>query len=64
MGWSIDDIKSIEDISSNIYRLAIDAGLPDGIIRRLRGDLTKFKELWRGSYHAASTLATLHNSGS
>lgn len=49
-GWAIDDIKSMEDISSHIYKQSIDAGLPNGIIRKLHSELRAFKAIWRDEY--------------
>lgn len=58
-GWGIDDIKSMEDISSHIYKQAIDARLPDGIIRKLSRELRTFKTYWREQYQHARNLTNL-----
>lgn len=55
-GWSVDDVKSMEDISSHIYTKAVNAGLPNGIIRKLKGELSMFKKQWREVYEPARTL--------
>lgn len=57
--WSIDNLKSIADISSTVYKRAIDAGLPNGLIRCLKGDLREFKNLWREKYQHARNISTL-----
>lgn len=45
--WNTDDMKAISDTSSEVYRNAVNSGLPEGLIRGLRSDLQEFKKLWR-----------------
>lgn len=62
-GWDIDDIKSMANTSTHIYKRAIEAGLPDGLIRKLGGELRQFKKLWRENYGPAFRLAALGGHG-
>ena len=61
--WGLDDMKAMADTSSEVYKRAIDAGLPDGLIRGLKGDLKEFKGLWRNTIQPARTLETLGQQG-
>ncbi len=46
------------DISSDIYKYAINTKLSDGLIRGLKADLKEFKGLWREeTYQAARNLS-------
>ena len=57
-------MKAMADTSSDIYKHAIDAGLPDGLIRGLKADLKEFKGLWREeTYQAARNLSHLGQGG-
>ena len=56
-------MKAMADTSSDIYKHAIDAGLPDGLIRGLKADLKEFKGLWRETYQHARNFSHLGNQG-
>ena len=45
--WTIDDLKGMSDPSSRLYQIAIDRGVPDGVVRNLKADLKVFKPRWR-----------------
>ena len=48
--WELEDIKGMADDTSRIYARAVEAGIPDGIARRLHGDLHDFKIVWRDAH--------------
>ena len=57
-------MKAMADTSSDIYKNAINAGLPEGLIRGLKADLKEFKGLWRQeTYQAARNLSHLGHGG-
>ena len=57
--WGLDDMKAMADTSSELYKRAIDAGLPEGLIRGLKVDLKEFKSLWREVIQPARALDAL-----
>ena len=61
--WGLDDMKAMADTSSDIYKHAMNAGLPDGLIRGLKADLKEFKGLWRETYQHARNLNNLGQQG-
>ena len=61
--WGLDDMKAMADTSSEVYKLAVSAGLPQGLIRGLKADLKEFKGLWRETYQHARTLNNLGQQG-
>ena len=56
-------MKAMADKSSDIYKRAINAGLPDGLIRSLKADLKEFKGLWKETYHNVRNLNNLGQQG-
>ena len=47
--WSIDDLMIISDSMSRLYNIAIEKGLPDGMICGFPADLTVYKPIYYGS---------------
>jgi hypothetical protein len=47
--WTFDDLKKMQDLTSAIYKLAISKGIPGGLARGFRTDITTFKPQWRSS---------------
>ena len=45
--WTIDDLKSMSDTSTTIYRTALGAGVPDSMARGFKDELKMFKIDWR-----------------
>ena len=45
--WTIEDLKSMSDASSVLYRTAIQADVPDGMARSFKEELKVFKPVWR-----------------
>jgi hypothetical protein len=45
--WSIQDLKRMEDDTSQIFIRATNAGLSDGIARAFRAELKKFKPVYK-----------------
>ena len=41
--WSLDDLKDMNQHDSGVYKLAMQAGLPDGLARDFKKDLKIFK---------------------
>ena len=61
--WDLEDMKAMADTSSEVYKIAISAGLPQGLIRGLKADLKEFKGLWRDTYQPARALNDLGQQG-
>lgn len=40
--WTLDDLRAMEDAKSEIYRLAVHEGIPDGLARSFRRELALF----------------------
>ena len=64
--WTLEDLKEMSNINSDLYRVARDKGLPDGIIRGFRKAIKDFKVVYRQQMRdeakeAAHTLARLNN---
>ena len=51
--WSIEDLKKMSDPESKLYQTAVLKGLPDGLTRQFRKDLSKFKPVYRTVYSLA-----------
>ncbi|KIW31921.1 uncharacterized protein PV07_03508 [Cladophialophora immunda] len=45
--WSSDDLRAMENIKSDLYRLAIQQGIPDGLARGFRKELDVFLSQWQ-----------------
>ena len=45
--WSIYDLATMSDSQSNMYRLARELGIPDGLARGFKADLREFKPQYR-----------------
>ena len=45
----MSDMKKISDTSSRYYRIAIAAGVAEGVATNLRDQLREFKSYWRGA---------------
>lgn len=52
--WTESDMRDMVNPTHRMYRIAMDAGVPDGMARRFGRDLTEFKKQWR---HAKTLLA-------
>lgn len=61
--WTLDDLKHMSDPSSDIYKYAISIGLPDGLIRSFKKDLSAFKGQWRTVYRHAYILNSVRHEG-
>jgi hypothetical protein len=55
--WSFDDLKVMADTNSDLYKLVIAEGIPDGLARRFKKDLKAFKSFIR----VVGALSTLSN---
>jgi len=42
--WSLQDLKDRHNSKSAIYSLAVELGIPDGMARRFKTELARFKE--------------------
>ena len=40
--WTLDDLKTMENVKSDLYKLAIQQGIPDGLARSFRRELAIF----------------------
>ncbi|KIW67147.1 hypothetical protein PV04_06419 [Phialophora macrospora] len=40
--WTLEDLRAMDDVNSELYRLAIKQGIPDGLARSFRRDLVLF----------------------
>ncbi|KIX08513.1 uncharacterized protein Z518_03169 [Rhinocladiella mackenziei CBS 650.93] len=47
--WTLDDLRAMDDMRSDLYGLAVQHGLPDGLARSFRRDLAVFIPNWRTS---------------
>ncbi|EXJ68293.1 uncharacterized protein A1O5_08908 [Cladophialophora psammophila CBS 110553] len=45
--WSLEDLRAMADVKSDLYRLAIQQGIPDGLARSFRRELDVFLSQWR-----------------
>ena len=57
--WSVEDLKNMSNPESRLYQTAIAKGLPDGLTRQFRKDLSRFKPVYR----ALSSLSHLRHDG-
>ena len=61
--WSLDNLKEMEDTTSEKYKLAISRGIPDGLARGFRKDLRRFKPVFRNTEAASVGLMALRTAG-
>ncbi len=54
--WSLDDLKDMNQHDSGVYKLAMQAGLPDGLARGFKKDLKIFKPQWKRSREEAMLI--------
>ena len=47
--WTIEDLKKMEDSTTELYRLAVTNNIPDGLARGFRRDLAIFKPEYRAT---------------
>ncbi|OAG43754.1 hypothetical protein AYO21_01981 [Fonsecaea monophora] len=44
--WTLDDLRAMENLNSDLYRLAMRHGIPDGLARAFRRDFDVFMSQW------------------
>lgn len=59
--WSLQDLKDMHNSKSAIYSLAVELGIPDGMARRFKTELARFKETLKLEREAANSLSMLGN---
>ena len=52
--WGIDELKSMADRSSSAYESAMENGIPDGIARSFKEELSVFKKVYHEERAAAA----------
>ena len=57
--WSLQDLKDMHNSKSAIYSLAVELGIPDGMARRFKTELARFKETLKLEREAANSLSML-----
>ena len=45
--WDSTHLQRMSNMSSELYKIAIEKGIPDGFLRNIREDLHRFKDIWR-----------------
>lgn len=58
--WTLEQLKLMSDPSTPLFQTGVAMGIPDGIVRSFRSELTRFKAVYR-SRKAASGLLSLHH---
>jgi len=59
--WSLQDLKDMHNSKSAIYSLAVELGIPDGMARRFKTELARFKETLKLEREVANSLSMLGN---
>ena len=59
--WSLQDLKDMHNSKSAIYSLAVKLGIPDGMARRFKTELARFKETLKLEREVANSLSMLGN---
>lgn len=60
--WTLEDLKLMSDMKHPLYKVAVDSGIKDGLVRRFREKLQKYKPVYRTEV-AAGGLVDLQNGG-
>ena len=45
--WSFNELKGMSDRQSDIYKLGLQAEIPDGLMKHFHDDISEFKPYWR-----------------
>jgi len=59
--YRTEDLKDMHNSKSAIYSLTVKLGIPDGMARRFKTELARFKETLKLEREAANSLSMLGN---